>query len=309
MFLCELFKLPFHLQVKIMSFHPRLPRLNRSFVIVGHLSRKYCKKCGEYMERLKHAHEPLARYKKKEYKYMSVNLTLTIHLNYIKKSCFSIPFKTYLNLIENCNQVPFRAVFLKTGIQNFYSFKNFCNLKSKRIIPMIDICQLNIFRNPNTFTITEFVKNNPEFSLQQVWNSRCMFTTSRAWKFVHDSHHLKTIQNIMSQITMYDDNYIYFFYKSILSYECLLESFLKISPKNTINLLSDFYFTRDKYFLKAIEMDFKCIEHIPEKRLERLFKKNRRFFIDLYESEINIKEYYTLVNILEETLEPRLGLL
>lgn len=310
MFLSTLFKLPFHLQIKIMSFHPRLPRFNRSFVIIAHLSRKYCKKCGEYIERLKHAHEPLARYKKKEYKYMSVNLTLTINLYYIKKTCYSIPLKTYLALLENCiERLPFRAVFLKTGIQNFYSFKNFCNFKSKRIIPMIDICQLNLFRNPNTFTIVEFVKNNPEFTLSQVWNSRCLFSSTRTWNLIDDTQHLNTIQTMMSQITMYNDNYIYSFYKSVLSYECLLESFLKINSKKTINLLNDFYFTRDIYFLRAIEIDFKCIEHIPEKRLERLFKNNRRFFIDLYEKEKNIKDYFTLVNILDETLGPRLFLL
>jgi len=304
-----LFQLPFHLIMKIFSFNPRLPSFHRSIVISHHLKKKYCHQCGEYIEGFIHAHERRARYKSKEYKYLSMYLHVEMNLNLNKKSMYhgAITQQEFDDFFKYKDyfKIPIRVILLKSRIQYYYNFKKFCNHRSKRIIPMIDTQQFNIFENPNIYSVNDFQQQYPQFSNYDILNSSTLYTSSRSFFEKDDKNHEKNILDIIQQCVKYDFEFMSFFYTSFIKYESVLNYFSTLNLKKTIHIMSQQSSTPDELFLKVIEGDIDSVKYIAEKKLNRLFKKNRWFFIDLYDNMEDASEYFTLFNVMEETLEIR----
>ena len=306
MYLCSLYKLPFHVTMKIMEYNPRLPYMPRSIVLSKHFAKKYCKYCGNYIEGKLHAHETRPTFRPKLYKYMSVNLSLLGSVN--KKQMIHCKLRQYLRMFNQEYQIPIRAVFLKTGILYYYNFKAFCNLRSKTIIPMVDIRQFNIFHNPNFYTVSNFISEYPQYNYAEIFYTFYFSSFNRNYYIKDSPEHEIMIHNIMTKIIKYSHHFMNFFYSSMAKYESILYNFLTMDIESTMKVLINNQ-SPDTLFLKAIEFNLKCIDYLEEKKLSRLFYKNRRFFIDLYDTVKEAKDYFTLLNVMDDTLNVRMCLL
>jgi hypothetical protein len=173
---------------------------------------------------------------------------------------------------------------------------------------MVDIRQLNIFHNPNFYTVSNFKAHHPEYNYQDIFYTYYLSSLNRNYYIKDSSEHEIMIHNIMTKIIKYSHQFMNFFYSSMLQYESVLYNFLTVDIESTIKVLIKNQ-SPDTLFLKAIEFNLKCIDYMEEKKLSRLFYKNRRFFIDLYDNVKEAKDYFTLLNVMDDTLDIRICLL
>jgi hypothetical protein len=308
-----LLDIPFHLQIKIMSYRPRLQKFPRSIVLSKHLNNKYCKVCGEYIEGLKytgdpfpvHAHTSRYFYMQKETKYLKIKSYYATNLFKKQFSNHSVTIKNYDECFEGDVQLPFEIIFQKKGLQYYYNFADFCNERSKKIQLMIDYRMTNIFENPNCWLSHTFIQLFPELSLEMIHNVWMIYLPETFYLKKDSLEHEKNINIILSRAVMYNQNYIKLFFTSLLQYESVFYSFLQIDLKNTIHVMNISLRTPNFLYIKAIEFDIKAIDYITEKKLVTLFSYYSSFFIKLYEKDENVCKYFTLYDPLQETFEQR----
>jgi len=305
--------MPFHLQIKIMSYRPRLHKFPRSIVLGKHLNNKYCKVCGEYIEGLKytgdpyplHAHTSRYYYAPKETKYLKIRSYYATHLYKKQFPSHHVTIKKYDECLHGDIPLPFEIIFQKKGLQYYYNFADFCNQKNKKIQLMIDYRMTNIFENPNCWLSHTFIELFPELSLDTIHNVRMIYLPDTFYNQKDSVEHEKNINIILSKAVLFNKNYIRLFYQSLLQYESVFYSFLKIDLKNTIDSMNLSLQTPNFLYIKAIDFNMKTIDYITEKKLVSLFSSYSSFFIKLFEKDENATNYFTLYEPLQETVEQR----
>lgn len=301
-----LLDIPFHLQIKIMSYRPRLHKFPRTIVLSKHLSHKYCQICGEYIEGLKytgepfpvHAHTSRYYYTQKETKFLKIKSSYATNLHKYEFSRHHVTVQEYDDCFEMDVRLPFEIIFQKKGLQYYYNFADFCNQKSKKVKPMIDYRMTNIFENPNCWLSPTFVELFPELSLEMIHNVRMIYLPETFYLKKDSLEHEKNINIILSSAVKYNQNFVKLFFTSMLKYRSILNSFLQIDLRNTIETMNLSVRTPNFLYIKAIDFDIQAIDYITEKKLVTLFSFYSSFFIQLYEKDENASNYFTLHDII-----------
>jgi hypothetical protein len=298
--------LPFDIQMKILSYKPRLSKINASKMLklIQHFEKRYCKICGEYIDypiknndyTPKHLHtRNFLKYSKK-YNFHIINPIPHISFQKFNKiNCVSVSCYNIL-LYRNSNQY-LKLVMRINSPLYFFNFKRMLNSNRKiKLLQFINLYCLNIFMNQHSYLIEDFEKNyklNNVHHYNRIQTDYCIYDKLS---------YLFSLKSIFYNISLYNTEYIDL-YINEYNYDFeILKYFLLYNPKKTINYLLNHQKTFLPVFLDIIDFDHTMIEYIPEKILKKLYNYHSRFFINIYDERNDCDDFFTLFDPIEETL-------
>lgn len=293
--------LPFVIQREIMDLKPRLPKNKFIAKLNKHFSNRYCEKCGEYIDYKyknnnypKHLHYGRKKFTKNKYKYIGFYPIIypfqlqDLKINAISISCY--------NIVSFKHIIPLKIYFLKNSTSYFFNFKKYINGKTKKILQMINLLNINIFKNPNFYYF-----ENQNFN----YDNRYFLGKYKKFDLINSENHYKKIINLFDKLFIYYYN-DELFYKAIKNHRFILNYYAYYHPKETILSLLNYKYVIDEIYLKIIKINIQSIEYISEKKLIKLYNNNRSFFHDLQKKNKNVDNFFHFFDPIEDTLYFRL---
>jgi hypothetical protein len=133
--------------------------------------------------------------------------------------------------------------------------------------------------------------------------SRCVKikTYESLIKFSHDD----CIKDIYQELLSISINYLKYYENFIINNEDILAIFMEIKPYDTFFLLLNQKSLPFDAILFCIDYDYHLVKYIPERLLKKLFDYDSQFFIKLYESNFNCREYFSIIDIFNQTAKFR----
>jgi hypothetical protein len=277
--------LPFPIILHILSFNPRLKKIPKYYIIRKHLNKKYCKFCGEYIEIFhhkfyaRHFHfkfQKLFRYSNQDlYKIVTAN---PLHFIFTIKN--DISYETYTTFESVSFNI--KLVYKKKHLNYFYNFQDVLKNEKDTLNTMVNLIDLNIFKNRDIYFIHDFSFLFPTFQLDFYQN---LFLPSMNQHFSLEHQIIQILEFKYECFTyIYPIFYLDRFKKVLLDY--------LIQNKNKrigFNLPLYFYFN-------LIEYNYLFIEYICFDIIQKCLKHYNIKFVSLLEKHIYYSFYITIKN-------------
>jgi len=293
--------LPFVIQREIMDHSPRLPNNIHIKKLSKHISNRYCNTCGEYID-LKyinkkypvHIHYGKKKFVINKYKYIGIYPINFLSLKDLKMNAMSL---SCYNILLMNDRIPIKIYFLKESIDYFFNFKKYVNGKTRKLIQMINLVNINIFKNPNYYIFRDFNFN---------YNNYYFVSQYRDYKLINSDNHYNKIIELYNKLFIHNYNY-YLFYDSIIKHYYILNYYAKFYPKEIIiSLLNCKNICNINLFYEIININIKSLEYIPEKKLIKLYNNDPTFFHNLYRTNENVANFFNFFDPIKDTLYFRL---
>lgn len=303
--------LPFDVQRQIYDFHPNVPRLTNKRIIMSHLQRRYCTRCGEYIDYPlpkrnstldpRHIHSHRKKYQKHLYHYVAMQPRLFLHLTPYHKPI--MPYSKYKIRYLNDIEIHSRLVFCVRGNRNFYNLRKILRGKSSIPTHMINTGIYNIFHNPNSYLLTDFMFKSGNYDMDSLLTMRSF--SSSFHETVPNSEY--SVQHKLSSILKYQPHLVPVYFQVMLDRSDMLRFFLRQFPQITVELLSHKKSVRDDVIKSAIEEDIHLLRYFEEWKIKQLFQRDMDWFIELYFERPEARDYISFdsVHILEDTIQLR----
>lgn len=304
-------KVPFVLQRKIIDYMGILPKhpdvLKRN--LSDHLKTKYCSVCGEYLEiyhhdgscaNYRHYHNLINRkemFQETCFKYEVMLPSFFIHLSRFvrriqriskRRSAFSsLDFDRFDLFYKNeyGRAIPdyytIRIIYRKRLKQFIYRFN-----EDGVLNPIVNILDMNIFYNPDVdmieYRMDETIPYS--FSMKQPY----VVTNVDSYR-----HHVQIKKILYFSMRKHHPTNFVFFDEYFINYPTFLIEFASNHLKECIEMMLR---NLDKegmetYMRIILQLYPDGLEWITEDELKRWFKKDRAFFIDLYDSSLIAQRY------------------
>lgn len=281
--------LPFVIQRRIMDFRPKLYKIENFHIVLEHLANRYCEKCGEYIDlqyKLNkkypvHSHYRERRFIPKKYKYLSIYPSIHLHFNYELRKIHSLYIYSYRNL-STIDTIYSKVLFLKKQVEYLFNFKKLINGRQRRCIPIYNIYNINIFKNP------DFIFTHKPLGSQ---SNRYILTDELL-------HPQSFLDFLISLKTWYVPEIEYYYFDFILNSPHILNYFITHYPKRMIEVFSFYQLLHSHLFFEKINSFPFLLDHIDEKIVKKMFKKNKSWFLDRKDI---LKEHIEFFCPLEET--------
>lgn len=304
--------LPFELQRIILDYRPRFVLPKNMFRISNHLKKKYCETCGEYINypirftnrppRHVHGNLKRIRYKEKSITYETFCPLLKLGLEKKKSNFFRMTTKKFRELKRFDIEIPiFLIAARKNYVQHFYNFRRLINGKSMFIIPMIDVSSFNIFENPDCFLTNDL---GQKFDIQQVEWNRIIMNIPPTFDVPSSHSHIKNIEKIFGMFVTIFPEIIPHLTSVFIQFPCVLDICLNLQPEFLVKSLT--VFTPMWVFQRILKHKIHLIKYISDRLLTKIFRRDKKFFIDLYQQYENANEYFEIYDPLEDTLAFRI---
>lgn len=298
--------LPFPLQMQVMEYKPRLPKLSVFSLIRNHLNIRYCSTCGEYIDlpvirgRPPPVHYHYSKYQKRHvYKPRKIRYDIfspTMEQNLLppKKGENAMTLRAfYMQQLTDWN-TPTTLMMGMTQIRYFFNMKKLLRFQSFKVTPMVNHLLFNIFTNPLFIMQSKF---NPIFKRQE----RYIYLSPKKFIPIMSPTHRNNIVDSLIYLWLIHPVDTFILHPCFFLHEEILYDFLNILPRPIIeSLSSDPRFT-SSMFMKMLERDISWIDYIPERRLQKLFSEHKRWFIDFYKKHPTSRFYFELLDPLVDT--------
>lgn len=308
--------LPFTLQRHILGFRPRLPRLRGFHLLRNHFKDRYCAVCGEYLDYIPcvqnsgyplHLHPKQKKYRFTMNKYYCFYPTPFLHLRNIP-NLHSVSVRVYHTLNYDSNRLPFKIFCRIQSPHYFFSMRYFLNQKKKYLLPMINLLNINIFKNPCSYLALHFPEDTDYLNTN--W-----FFFDRHREFIDggSSRHMDRIQKILFGIVDIYDMYpriVMALHGVLQSNEAVIQEFARQRPFELMMLYgSCTKCNHDDLFFIAILANIHILEFIPQRKISQLSMQNPYFFAELLRNNPGASNYLYAYDPVLDTLGQRLEIL
>lgn len=273
-------ELPFLIQRHIMEYRPRLPYFPKKEIILGHLNKKYCKTCGEYIDMPYYKHRPApihlhqGRKKYTQARFISISPTTDEIM----------PYNTSARKKRVSHKYAFhnaRIIFRVRQPRFFYNMRCVLRPASGRMILMENTAVMNIFCNPDFILIHEpHIMSNTYTQVKGVTLNGAEHRNNILNVFVHLS---KDWHGFLRDCI--DTNLF-------LDYEYLLKGLVQQIPELIVTCLMYVCGYPDFVYKKIIGQNIDNLKYFTEEKLIDLFARDPDFFFDLFIDDPRAIEYF-----------------
>lgn len=300
--------LPFDVQRQIFDFSPNLPRFVNKSIVLYHMKRRYCPRCGEYIDYAlpkkkglldpRHIHSHREKYRNHLFHYVAMQPRLFLHLTPYRKPI--MPYSKYKIRYMNDIEIANRLVFRVKGHRNFYSLVKILHGKAFAPVHMVNVGLYNIFYNPNSYLLVDFMLKSGNYDMDSLMSMRYF-----SLPFYETNPY--TIQYKLSCILKYQPHLVPVYLQLMLDNGDMRRFFLRQFPKITVELLSYKRDIPDHILKHAIQEDVHLLGYLEEWKIKQLFQRDMDWFIELYFERPEVRDYITFdtVRVLEDTLPLR----
>jgi len=299
--------LPFSLQKYILDYKPKLPKLEQISLLRKHFNKRYCPRCGEYMDFIqkrqysdfpKHLHRGRAKYNGR-YKYKCFYPNIFLNLTSLKQNSLSLSI--YNTIHRNDETIPIKIFCRIHSPQYFYNMRLFLQKKTKYILQMVNLFNINLFKNTECYISINY-PSHAEFLNHQTF----FWDHYREYDDYMSDNHLKKIYNILFQFMYYIPNLWFDMNHILICNKKILRLFLQTKPHMTLFSLLSNKLIPDIIYYFIIYEDITLLEYLPERKLKTLYNNNTTFFTNLLNDFPIAKNYIHLYDPVLDTLEDRL---
>jgi len=303
--------LPFSVVLYALDFKPRFimtPQIKR---VVEHLGLRYCKRCGEYIDiecrgkpkkLFRHLHFPQRKFSSKKYRYDIIYPHFFTHLTENNQNHVSA--HQYKMLLQEERQlIQVQMVVRIRSPKHYYNFSKLLRETSRRIIPMFNVRDYNMFSNPQCFTVRQFMRLNPTLNPKNMQHSEHIQSINIFPCTIMNVSHQFRISNILVEMmSIYlPHDWLFYYHGFLIDHPKILWTLIKNFRTDTINVLLKEWNTPSSLWIYLIERDVSIIEDISERKLKSLYGEYRSFFHSLFKKHYSCKYYFELYDPIQET--------
>lgn len=281
-------ELPFILQRHIMEFWPNLPRVpvRIQHKVRLHLNRKYCSRCGEYIDIpqcYEHRKSPIhIHYGKKglrdDRRLILVRPTIQDLMPYGVKA--RIQSSSAVVYDYDVRFMHVSIVFIISGPRHFYNMRRLLRSRSRRMTLMKNAPMTNIF-------------HNPKFHLSTTTDIDAWTRSKMENRVLNSTEHRESIARVFCHVV---HGYPCFFDTCLdsnvfIDHGYILYHLVQEMP----HIMSHLMYVPDfpaSVYQNLIRKDLALLDYFTEEKLAELFAQNQDFFFDLFTRNARAADFF-----------------